>query len=100
MAEHPVVDELDLAGREVEIDRDAGPLEDVERRRQRRGAFVVDRLALQGIAAVDLVQAAAGVQFAIVRKNPRREGFRLPGKELALAAEQTRPVKPPQTIRE
>src|SRR5260370_22586630 len=40
----------------------------------------------------------SGVQFAIVRKYRRREGFRLAGKELALAVEPERPVKPRQML--
>ena len=59
MAERAVVDKLDFAGLELEIDRQLMLLENVERRGERGGAFIVERLAAHLVAAVDLVGAKA-----------------------------------------
>src|SRR5690349_18518192 len=63
VAQRPVVDELDLPRLEVEIDRQAIFLEDVEHRRNRGLAVGVDRLAPQDVSAADLVRAEPRLRF-------------------------------------
>ena len=80
VAERPVVDELDLARLEVEIDRKAVIVENLERRGDRGGAFVVDRLALQRVAAIDLVHAEPCPQFVAVLEHRSGEISGSPGR--------------------
>src|SRR6266705_292680 len=63
MPQSPVVDELHLPRLEVEIDRAPVIFKDFEHRRDRGLTVRVDRLALQRIAAIDLVHAEPRFQL-------------------------------------
>src|ERR1700730_14397563 len=63
VAQRPVVDELDLPGLEVKIDRQFVFVEDVEHCRNRGLAVAVQRLAAQHVSAADLVGAEPRLHF-------------------------------------
>src|SRR5271170_2868148 len=103
VAKRPVMDELDLPRLEIEIDRQCVLVEDVEHCRDRRLAIVIDRLAQQGVSAVDLVGAEARLQSPGVLEYGVLEYGR--GKDcalvrpiFALAVEPERPVEPFQPV--
>src|SRR5947208_16824698 len=73
VAQRPVVDELDLPRLEVEIDREAVFVEDVEHCRDRGLAVAVDRLAPQDISAADLVGAEPRLQLPGILEYRRRK---------------------------
>src|ERR1700739_1552226 len=71
VAQRPVVDKLDLSRLEVEIDREAIFVKDIEHRRNRGLAFSVDRLPPQDVSAADLVRAEARLRFPEVLEYRR-----------------------------
>src|SRR5271166_4513648 len=99
VAQRPVVDELDLSRLEVEIDREAVFLEDVEHCRDRGLAVAVDRLAPQHVSAADLVGAEPRLRFSGILEYGRRKYRALARPEFALAVEPELPVKPLQPVR-
>ncbi len=99
VTEDAVVDELQLARFEVEIGGERVVVEEVEERRHRVRTLFVELLALQGIAAADLVGAEAGPQFLVRGEGRRGEYRRLARMEFALAVEPERAVEPRQALR-
>ena len=60
-------------GFEVEIDRQPVFFDDLEHRRNCRRTFIVDRLAAECVAAVDLVHAEPRLQFSRVLEHRCRK---------------------------
>src|SRR3954454_569683 len=96
MTEHAIIDELHVSRLEVEVGRQFLVLEQVEQRGERGGAFVVELLAPQRVAAADLVRAEAGPHLPAIGEHWRREDRWLAGMELTLPVEPERLVKPRQ----
>src|SRR5205823_6229734 len=99
VAQRPVVDELNLPRLEVEIDREAVFVEDVEHCRDRGLAVAVDRLAPQDISAADLVGAEPRLQLPGILEYRRRKYRALARPKFALPVEPEIPVEPLQPIR-
>src|ERR1700752_4132910 len=73
VAERPVVDELDLPRLEVEIDREAVFLEEVDHCRNRGLTVAVHRLPPQDVSAADLMGAEPRLQFPGMLEYRRRK---------------------------
>src|SRR5215471_13582113 len=99
VAQSPVVDKLDLTRFEVEIDREAVLFENIEGCGERSLAVAVDRLAPQRISAVDLMDAEAGLRFAVLLEYRRSKDRALAGPEFALPVEPEWLIKPLQPVR-
>src|SRR5580693_9450818 len=99
VAQRPVVDELDLPRLEVEIDREAVFLEDVEHCRNGGLAVAVYRLAPQDVSAADLVGAEPGLQLPGILEHRRREYRAFARPKFALPVEPEVPVEPLQPLR-
>src|SRR6201993_1868934 len=99
VAQHPVMDELDLPRLEVEIDRQFLFGEDVEHCRNRGLAVAVDWFASQDVSAADLVGAEPSLQLTGILKYRRRKYRALARPKFALPVEPEIPVKPLQPIR-
>src|ERR1700730_4805522 len=99
VAQHPVVDELDLPGLEVEIDREAVFLEDVEHCRNGGLAVAVDWLTPQDVSAADLVGADPRLQLPGVLEYRRRKNRALARPKFALPVKPEIPVESLQTVR-
>src|ERR1700719_1864570 len=99
VAQHPVVDELDLPGLEVEIDREAVFLEDVEHCRNRGLPVAVHRLPPQDVSAADLMRAEPRLQFPGMLEYRRRKYRALARPKFALSVEPEIPVEPLQPVR-
>src|SRR5438105_9814105 len=99
VAQRPVVDELDLPGLEIEIDRQFVFVEDVEHCRDRGLAVAVDRLAPQDVSAADLMGAEPRFQFPRILEYRRRKDRALARQKFALAVEPELPVEPLQPVR-
>src|SRR5215475_4322486 len=98
VADSPIVDELDLARLEIEIDREAVIVKDLEDRGDRCFPFAVDRLALHRIAADDLVDTEPRLQIAGILENGCGKNRAFAGSILPLAVEPERRVQPRQMV--
>src|SRR5271167_16394 len=99
VAQRPVVDELHLTRLEVEIDREAVFLEDVEHCRNRGLAVAVDRRAPQDVSTADLVGAEPCLRFPGILEDRRGKYRALARPKFALPIEPENPVKPFQPVR-
>ena len=95
----PVVDKLHLPRLEVEIDRQPVFFNDVKHRGNCRCTFVIDRLAPECVAAVDLVNAEPRLQFSEVLKHRCGKNRTFASVKFALPVEPERLVEPRQFVR-
>src|SRR3984893_13020432 len=99
VAQRPVVDELDLPGLEVEIDRKFVFVEYVEHCRNRGLAVAVYRLPPPGGSAADLVGAEPRLQFPGILEYRRGKYRALARPKFALPVKPEIPVESLQTAR-
>src|SRR5271169_2924492 len=97
--QRPVIDKLHLPWFEVEIDRQRVVLENLEHRRDGSRPGRVDRLALQRVAAVDLMDAEPRLDLGAAGEHRGGKDRAFAGMEFALAVEPERLVKPWQLLR-